>query len=136
MSRKTWRVAFVSPRWAPDAAGGAVPELVFGPVLLYMLLMILIAVPLYFTFANLIERGRILEQIPRGQFDLAISFQRPGEDWFDPALIGELEVEGRRIEDAVAANLERAVGPAAVAVDVVAVVADLAALEGAVATHR
>jgi len=36
-----------------------------------LLLMSLIAVPLYFTFAKMVERGRILEQIPRGQFELA-----------------------------------------------------------------
>ena len=36
-----------------------------------LLLMSLIAVPLYFTFAKMVERGRILDQIPRGQFELA-----------------------------------------------------------------
>jgi uncharacterized hydrophobic protein (TIGR00271 family) len=36
-----------------------------------LLLMSLIAVPLYFTFQEMIERGRISAQIPRGQFELA-----------------------------------------------------------------
>jgi len=36
-----------------------------------LLLISLIAVPLYFTFAQMVERGRIMEQIPRGQFELA-----------------------------------------------------------------
>ena len=36
-----------------------------------LLLMSLIAVPLYFTFQEMIERARIREQIPTGQFELA-----------------------------------------------------------------
>jgi len=36
-----------------------------------LLLMSLIAVPLYFTFQEMIERGRIRQQIPMGQFELA-----------------------------------------------------------------
>jgi len=36
-----------------------------------LLLMSVIAVPLYFTFQDMIERGRIRQQIPKGQFELA-----------------------------------------------------------------
>ncbi len=36
-----------------------------------LLLMSLIAIPLYFTFQEMIERGRIRAQIPTGQFELA-----------------------------------------------------------------
>lgn len=36
-----------------------------------LLLMSVIAVPLYFTFQEMIERGRIRQQIPTGQFELA-----------------------------------------------------------------
>jgi len=40
-------------------------------LLISVLLMSLIAVPLFFTFQDMIERGRIREQIPKGQFELA-----------------------------------------------------------------
>jgi uncharacterized hydrophobic protein (TIGR00271 family) len=36
-----------------------------------LLLMSLIAIPLYFTFQEMVERGRIREHIPTGQFELA-----------------------------------------------------------------
>ena len=57
-------VTFLVLGFAPfrRARKGLVISLVF---------MSLVAVPLYFTFQNMLERGRIIEQIPQGQFELA-----------------------------------------------------------------